>query len=267
MTIDAIGTLSLEDISCRANEKIVDCISRAYDYSLLHVPLLDKDKVIGLIDFYRLAGILSLVKDRFPSILCKDVSSFISSPIMVDYSKLNNMEILLPMLTSKKYTSIGIVKEKEFRGTLTASSLAQYLVSMHVKDDVSIREVYSRRIGIISNNFMLTDILRIIARRRQPCLIVFDGFDVAGVVCLSDVLYLLAQFETKPPIDRMYADEFVKEPTVVDAETRLNDYNSLRGYSEPLIVLDEGEISGMFSALEVLEYMQKQLQSKYGLKV
>ncbi len=267
MAESTIRMLGLEDVSCRVNERIVDCISRVYDYSLLHVPLLEENRVVGLIDFYRLAGILSLVKDRLPSILCRDISSFISSPLMMEYSKLDDIGLLLSMLTSRKYTSIGIVDNEEFRGTLTASSLARYLVDMHVKDKVSVREVYSRRIGIISNSFMLTDILRIIARRRQPCLIVFDGFDVAGVVCLSDILYLLAQFETKPPIDKMYADEFIKEPVVVDAETKLNEYENLRKYNEPLIVLDDGEISGMLSALEVLEYMQKLLQNRYGLRI
>ena len=257
------NTYVYKDVYCRDNEKIVECISKAYDYSLLHIPLVKEDKLLGLVDFYKLAGILGIVKDRFPELRCRDILRLSVSHVSVKQQ--TGFSTLISIIVDGKYTSLGVKSDPgDFTGTVMASDIASILVnSEEYFRDLRVRDVYSRRVGIISDSFPLTDILRIIAKRRQPCLIVFDGHDVSGILCLSDVLYLLSQFEVKPPIERMYADEFLKEAVKVDANTMLTDNTVLRDFKEPLLIIENEEVSGMLTALDVLDYaISKTLRSK-----
>lgn len=245
----------LRDIYCVHDEKLADCISKAYDYSLLHMPLIEGGKLLGLIDFYRLAGVLSLVKDRLPSLRCRDILKLTVTHVCV--KRYSGFDILLATLSKGKYTSMGVenVEDNGYIGTIMASDIASVLAGTDHLSNVRVKEVYSRKIGIISTSFPVTEILKIIARRRQPCLIVFDGRDVSGILCLSDVLYLLSQFEAKPPLENMYAEDFLREPVKISADTRLNESTILKGFREPLLVLEDNEISGMLTALDVVDYV------------
>lgn len=248
-----------KDVYCRDNEKIVECISKAYDYSLLHMPLVKEDKLLGLIDFYKLAGILGIVKDKFVELRCKDVLRLSVSNVSIKQQV--GLQTLISTIVTGNYTSLGVKSDPgDFTGTIMASDIASALVSNEeYLRSLKVKDVYSRRVGIISDSFPLAEILRIIARRRQPCLIVFDGRDVSGILCLSDVLYLLSQFEVKPPIERMRADDFLKEPVKVDADTMLTDSTVLKGFKEPLLIIEDREVSGMLTALDVLDYIASRI--------
>lgn len=257
------STYVYKDVYCRDNEKIVECISKAYDHSLLHIPLIKGDKLLGLVDFYKLAGILGIVKDKFPELRCRDILRFSVSHVSVKQRA--GFSTLISIIVDGKYTSLGVKSDPgDFTGTVMASDIASVLVnSEEYFRDLRVRDVYSRRVGIISDSFPLTDILRIIAKRRQPCLIVFDGHDVSGILCLSDVLYLLSQFEVKPPIERMYANEFLKESVRVDANTMLTDNTVLKDFKEPLLIIEDEEVSGILTALDILDYaVSKTLRGK-----
>ncbi len=242
-----------KDLYCTRSEKVVECITKAYDYGLLHIPLVENKELLGLIDFYKLAGIISNYKNNFSKISCKDLRTAITR---MKVHRKESMESVIRRMVLGNYTSIGVSGETRlYEGTITAKSIASQLIRQRFSDR-EVREVASSRVGIIGPDADLYQILSIISRRRQPCVVVFNGYDVEGIVCLDDIMYMLSQFEGSLPLYESTSRDVVKVPEVIDAKRRLGD-ESIDVINNPLLVSEDGEIAGLLSVEDILIYARR----------
>ncbi len=244
-----------KDLYCTRSEKVVECITKAYDYGLLHIPLVENKELLGLIDFYRLAGVISNYKSNFSKISCKDVRNAITRTRV---SREEGIGSVIRRMVLGNYTSIGVSGETRlYEGTITARSIAFQLIRGQLGER-EVGEVASSRVGIVGPDADLYQILSIISRRRQPCVVVFNGYDVEGIVCLDDVMYMLSQFEGSLPLYESTSRDVVKIPKIIDAKRRLGE-ESIEVIDNPLLVSEDGEITGLLSVEDILIYARKTL--------
>ena len=249
------------DLYCKRDEKVIECISRAYDYGLLHIPLVESNELLGLIDFYKLAGVISIYKNNFSKISCKDIRNTISRTKVSVKESLNTV---IRRMTMGNYTSMGVSsKPKVFEGTITAKSIALQL--LHKFENMRVGEVASSRVGIVGSGADLYQILSIISRRRQPCVIVFDGYDVEGIVCLDDVMYMLSQFEGTLPLYESTTRDVIRSPKIIDAESKLGEKGP-QILDAPLLVSENGEIAGLLSIEDILVYARRKFTTQHSLQ-
>ncbi len=243
------------DLYCTKNERVTECIAKAYDYGLLHIPLVDNKELLGLIDFYRLAGIISNYKDNFSKISCKDIIRGTIAKTRIHREE--NMKSIIRRMVLGNYTSIGVSNDARlYEGTVTAKSLAYQLIHRYL-DSEYVGEIASSRVGIIGPDMDLYQILLIISRRRQPCVVVFNGYDVEGIVCLDDIIYMLSQFEGSLPLYESTSRDVIKTPRVIDSKRKISE--ELNIIDRPLLVSENGEIAGLLSVEDVLVYARKKL--------
>lgn len=247
--------LADKDLYCTEKERVVECITKAYDYGLLHIPLVKNKELLGLIDFYKLAGIISNYKNNFSKIICKDLKTAITRTRV---HRKESVETVIRRMVLGNYTSIGVSSETRlYEGTITAKSIAFQLMHQHFTDR-EVGELASTHVGIIGPDVDLYQILSIISLRRQPCVVVFNGYDVEGIVCLDDIMYMLSQFESSLPLYESTSRDVIKVPRIIDAKRRLGDEN-ISITNDPLLISDNGEIAGLFSVEDILIYARKTL--------
>ena len=244
-----------KDLYCTGDEKVAECITKAYDYGLLHIPLVENKELLGLIDFYKLAGAIGNYKNSFSKMSCKDIRNAITRTRV---SRKEGVESVIRRMVLGNYTSIGVSGETRlYEGTITAKSIAFQLIYNQLSDK-EIGEIASSRVGIIGPDADLYQILSIISRRRQPCVVVFNGYDVEGIVCLDDIMYMLSHFEGSLPLYESTSRDVVKTPKIIDARRRLGE-ESMEVINNPLLVSEDGEIAGLLSVEDILIYARKTL--------
>ncbi len=177
-----------EDVKCFEDDTLAQCLQKATLFSIAEIPVVTSNNILkGIIELSSIAKSIGNILGKFDKIKCSEICTTPRLVITIDEDPPLN-SIIQNMINNNVIVAPVIGPKNLFRGVIILRELLKSLVNKKLYSQKITDDIISKRAALLGDDENLIQAIEILTHRGELCGIVYNGYEVSSMMCLTEAL-------------------------------------------------------------------------------